>query len=364
MKPSRIVLIATPALIGILATALSLFDSQVWWVRIWDFPRLQVLCWCLFSIALLGIFLRPFGKVGVLLTTAVAASALYQGSRILPYTPVYPVEVLEAERQESGETLRIMTANVLTSNRNAKPLLEIVEAEHPDILLLTEPDTWWVEQLAALDEGYPHQILHPLDNTYGIALYSRLPLKDPKVEFLVESDIPSVNALLVLSSGKQVKFFGIHPKPPAPAESEDTTERDAELVIVGKKMRDLKIPAIVAGDLNDVAWSSTTSLFQKISGTLDPRRGRGMYNTFHANIPVLRFPLDHIFHTEHFRLSALRRLSGVGSDHFPILIELSLEESAEVLQEEPQPRASDVIEGEELIEKAKQERREEKESQD
>ena len=106
---------------------------------------------------------------------------------------------------------------------------------------------------------------------------------------------------------------------------------------------------IVLGDLNDVAWSRTNYLFKNICGLLDPRIGRGFFNTFHAGYPFIRFPLDHFFHTNHFRLLELKRLESFGSDHFPVLIALSHEPDAEVEQEELEPDAEEVNEAEEKI---------------
>jgi endonuclease/exonuclease/phosphatase (EEP) superfamily protein YafD len=83
-------------------------------------------------------------------------------------------------------------------------------------------------------------------------------------------------------------------------------------------------PCIVLGDLNDVAWSRTTELFLKTSKLLDPRRGRGFYNTFHAHYLFLRWPLDHFFVSSQFRLVAMRVEPAVGSDHFPISLSVVL----------------------------------------
>ena len=134
----------------------------------------------------------------------------------------------------------------------------------------------------------------------------------------------------------------LHPRPPEPVRDQDAAPRDAELVLVGREIAAGDQPAVVAGDLNDVAWSPTSELFLRVSGLLDPRMGRGLFNTFDANIPPLRFPLDHVFHSNCFKLVELKRLAYVGSDHFPILIELCYEPQAHDEQPETQQRSGDA----------------------
>jgi len=109
---------------------------------------------------------------------------------------------------------------------------------------------------------------------------------------------------------------------------------------------------LVFGDLNDVAWSRTTKLFQKMSGLLDPRRGRGFFNTFSADHKFLRWPLDHVFHTKDFTLIDISRERNIGSDHFPMYIKLSYTPKAEWHQEQLESDASEEEWAEEKIEKA------------
>ena len=125
-----------------------------------------------------------------------------------------------------------------------------------------------------------------------------------------------MHARVRVDDSLSVRMHFLHPAPPSPTENDESTERDVELLVVARSIQHSDDPIIVTGDLNDVAWSPTTRLFRKISGLLDPRVGRGMYNTFHAHHWFLRWPLDHFFHIAHFRFVRLLRLPDIGSDHF------------------------------------------------
>ena len=310
----------------ILATVLPLVRTGAWWIRIFDFPRQQIailLGSVFFGALFYGSFTSPAETAFLL---ALAMSFGYQCCRIFPYTPFATKQVADANPGDGSASIRLLIANVLMDNRRAGDFIEMVRAHDPDVILALETDDWWDRQLASLEKDYPFALKHPLANTYGMHLFSRLELRSPMVRFLVEADVPSVHAAVRLGSGEWIDLYGVHPRPPKP--QRDTEKRDAEILIIGKEAAASERPAIIAGDYNDVAWSHTTKLFQRISHTLDPRVGRGMFSTFHAKYPMLRWPLDHVFHEASFTLGTLKRLGYFGSDHFPVLVELVREANA------------------------------------
>lgn len=336
----------------IVLTLLSFVKSARWWIRAADFPRLQI---AVASTLVLCVYLFLYGAEGAwdaIFLITLAGALGYQGFRIFPYTFVAPREVAKApDNADPANSIRLLIANVLMENRQARKFRALVQETRPDVILAVETDAWWDEQLRDVDAEYSYSIKQPQENHYGMHLFSKLELASPEVRFLVEEDVPSVRASVRLRSGQWIEFFGVHPRPPEPRN--DTEERDAEILIVGRQVKAQNRPAIVAGDLNDVAWSHTTRLFQRISGTLDPRRGRGMFSTFHARYPLFRWPLDHIFHDASCTLVHLQRLRGFGSDHFPVLAELHYSPSAAEGQEAPEPDHADREEAQEKIAEGK-----------
>ena len=205
-------------LLGILiivATVLPLSRSDRWWVRLCDFPRFQV---AVLAIGLLVLMLtrRSFGIVDYILFTGVALSALWQVSWVWRYFPGAPLEV-DSSYAAVGSPGRIalMTTNVLQKSRDADALLKIIGEVNPDLVLAVETDEWWCTRLSeGLRARYPHSLIYPLSNGYGLAVFSRLELTDPAIRFLVDDAIPSIKTGVRLRSGAVIDLYGLHRQPP------------------------------------------------------------------------------------------------------------------------------------------------------
>ncbi len=342
-------------LIPVIATLLAFVPSAHWIIRSMDFPRVQIALLGLLCL-LMAVFidLEP-GWLRMLAVLSNLSALIYQLYKIFPYTRLARVEVIANHDPDDDRTLSLLSSNVLTPNRNSAALLKQVNRYRPDLLLTLESDQWWQDALQSLESDYPHRVAVPLDNLYGMHLYSRLPLEAVQVRYLVEEDIPSITGKVVLRSGERVRIYCLHPTPPSPTESETSLARDAELLLVGKQIKANAETALVFGDLNDVAWSHSTRLFKKVSELLDARIGRGMFNTFHAHYFFLRWPLDHIFQSTEFQIKQLAKLPDIGSDHYPIYAKFQYCPEQEAAHEVETADAGEKAQADEKIEKAKEE---------
>lgn len=239
--------------------------------------------------------------------------------------------------------------------KNSSLLIREIADIDPDIILLTETDERWKNDISAAIAAYPYKVEEPLDNTYGMLLYSKLKLIEPEVKFLVDKEIPSIHSKVQLRSGKIVQLYAIHPTPPMPQHNPSSTARDAEMMIVAKLAKNSPLPVIIAGDFNDVPWSETSEMFKEVGSVLDTRIGRGFYNSFNSKSFIMRWPLDHFFVTEEFRVKELKLGDEIDSDHFPLLITLSLEPENATTQKPKPAEAQQLKKAETQIENAQEE---------
>ncbi|HYG02740.1 MAG TPA: endonuclease/exonuclease/phosphatase family protein [Chryseosolibacter sp.] len=320
----------------ILFSLIPLIRNDNWIFRVFEYPRAQKLFINLVLLASFCVTTHVTVTHQLIFVSALSLNLIYLSYQVWPYTFIATKQMKKSTEAAGSRRFKLFIANVYQDNLDTTSCIDAIRKNSPDLVLLVETDTNWKKQLdAALKSAYKYVAGSPLNNTYGMLLYSKFELIDARVKFLVEPDVPSIHTRVKLPNGHTFRLYGLHPQPPVPQENPRSSERDGEILSVAKEVKGSSEPVIVAGDMNDVAWSYTTELFLKVSKLLDPRRGRGFFNTFNAHYLFLRWPLDHVFCSVHFHLVHLERLPSIGSDHFPILIELDLiEEKATANQKE------------------------------
>lgn len=313
--------IATIAALLAVATLLPLLPFAHGIVRVGDFPRQQFLALAVVALAT-SFFFRPDGAWWLVVQLALAAVAVTQLIYVVPYSRLWRRQSAAPAPGERGQRIRLLACNVKMSNRNFGALASLIGSRNPDLFILMEVDQQWFEAMEPVLEKYPHIVAMPQENSYGMVLASRFPLSDTEAGFLLTDGVPSVISTVEAPDGQRFRLYAIHPEPPVPHRG--TEGRDGETALVALRVRDETLPVLVSGDLNDVAWSRTTQRFRRISGLLDPRIGRQIFSTFDARWPLIRWPLDHLFHTPDFRIAGMHRLPPCGSDHFPVEFDLLL----------------------------------------
>jgi endonuclease/exonuclease/phosphatase (EEP) superfamily protein YafD len=326
------VLVWLVAVLIVILTVVPLWDTSTWWVRVMDFPRLQIaVAGCVVILAAL-LLLSGSSRLVVLAMMLVATG--YQLWRIFPYTHFAAVEVELAP--VDPDTVRILSANVLMENTRHDLVRDAIAAYDPDILLLMETDQVWIDALEPALGRYPTVLREPIDNHYGMVFATRLDVRDARIVRLTKDDTPSVFAELDTSGGTRFRFVGLHPQPPIPGQS--TKERDAQILYAARFAARSGMPMVVTGDFNDVAWSDTSQLFKHVGQYVDPRIGRGFFASFDANRWFLRFPIDQFYVTPDIAVVSIERLAYVGSDHFPMAGAIRLDpELAARLNKTPPP---------------------------
>lgn len=216
---------------------------------------------------------------------------------------------------------RILMANVHTANTAYDKLLSLVRTENPDMVVLMEINNDWVGALGVLRSSYPHHIEYPKTDNFGIAFYSRLPVRSMEIKMIGEVQVPSIHAVVV-HDGQPWNIIGTHPLPPKGKEYWGW--RNEQLDKMASYVADLGGQTVLLGDLNMAPWSYYFRKFAVDSGLRNGGKGFGLNVSWPTSIGPLGIPIDHCLISRGIAVNNRRTGKGIGSDHYPIIVDVAL----------------------------------------
>jgi endonuclease/exonuclease/phosphatase (EEP) superfamily protein YafD len=331
--------VLTTALAALLAavTLLPLSGRHQWWIRMWDFPRVQI---AILQVVVLVLAIWMEGPLRWAVVLVTAGGLLLHLARIRPFTPLARREMRFAPVRGDGHEVTLLAANVLLENKTPERIVRLIEEVDPDVLLLMETDERWLAALGPTLARYPTVLTAAHVKYYGMAFATRLETEGAELVELTRDGTPTCFADLRTPGGRLFHFAGLHPQPPVPGV--DTEERDAQILYAARFARKTDVPLVVMGDFNDAAWSDTARSFKRYGEYLDPRRGRGLFASFHANNVLVRVAIDQLYVTEEVAICDFRLGPRVGSDHFPVIARVRIDpEEARGLNRAPPPLSAE-----------------------
>jgi endonuclease/exonuclease/phosphatase (EEP) superfamily protein YafD len=295
------------------ATVLGFLGQAWWFFDLFSHFRVQYLL----GLSVIALILLLFRKRRISLVFA--AFALINLAVILPiYIGKPPAGTL------NSPALRAMLINVNTQNGSAERVAECIRENNPDLLVLEEINTRWLDNLQSALSSYPYSNVHPRDDNFGIALFSKLPFsQDDIIYFSYEAYVPSIFAGIRTGSNT-LHILATHPVPPGGAEY--SMWRNDHLDSLAAFCRDARQPLILLGDLNVTPWNTHFRKLLKTSGLLNSSQGWGIQPTWPADNPLLLIPLDHFLHSPDITIVRKSVGKNAGSDHYPVIVDFAINE--------------------------------------
>ncbi len=235
---------------------------------------------------------------------ASATTAILLVSAQLPQsTPRVP------QRPDEG-SLTVMHMNVLQPNDRHTAVIERALQSKADIITFQEVDDTWANRLEeGLRRHYPHQLIEPRSNCYGIAMFSRLPFERSRL--LEVKGSPFIEAT-VRHQDRDLRILSVHAT--SPGSPDQFRRRNIQLATLSKYLREHPGPVVVIGDLNTVPWDDA---FKHLisSARLKAVTADGRLRTWPVVGPLAAIPLDHLLHSHHLECTSILGSSIPGSDH-------------------------------------------------
>ena len=248
------------------------------------------------------------------LTGAIAAGVVLNAVLVLPW-------YVGEDETSGGVELKLLHANVLSSNTEYDRLIRLLDTEAPDLVMLQEVSPDWLVALDELRADYPYSYAEAREGNFGIALFSRVPLRSVSHFDSPPFGYPTIVASLDID-GQVLHFIGTHPMIPVSGTFYDA--RNEQLAGVARLLGKQAEPKILVGDLNLSQWDINYKRLEQQGGVRNARKGFGILPTWPVFMPFAMIPIDHVLVSETISVTGFYSGPRIGSDHLPLVVTFSL----------------------------------------
>lgn len=293
-----------------LASLIALAAEWWWFAELFTHFRLYYL---LAQGLLVIVFLNTRRHAWLVLTLLLAApNAWYVGPYLLPL-------VLSAGQDTPvREGPQLLTLNLSFRNAEFEQVIEYIEGLRPDVVVLSEYTPGWHEALAPALADWPHRVGRPRVTPFGMAVYSRTPLR--KLEWL-DLGVPYSDNLRVELEGYGFELYAVHLVPPRSPQW--AADRNRQLEALSRLLANSSRPRLVTGDLNVTPFSPYFHRLLDTTDLRDARKAQGLQVTWPALPVPVWIPIDHSLVDASAGVTDVRTGPDIGSDHFPLEITLA-----------------------------------------
>ncbi|MFQ5658403.1 MAG: endonuclease/exonuclease/phosphatase family protein, partial [Candidatus Methylomirabilales bacterium] len=247
---------------------------------------------------------------------AAGAFALINLSLIIPFYIGSPTVYA------AGRTHRALLFNVNTINQSHKEVGAFIHSQRPDFMVLVEVGRTLGSALQKTRGAYPFSASVLREDGFGIALISRIPFENAEIVSIGEREVPSVIARFEID-GQPLTVIGIHAH--SPVSQTHWRYRNSELADLTQVASSQKGHVMILGDLNTTSWSPFFRDLLRKTGLRDSRNGFGVQPTWPTVFPPLWIPIDHCLLSSGVVVHNRRIESSIGSDHYPVVVDFSVE---------------------------------------
>jgi len=220
----------------------------------------------------------------------------------------------------------VMSYNIWGHNRNMEEVISLIQQKQPDLILLQEAGPYQVIMLKkSLADFYPEGHAHfSYEPGMRQAVVSRFPMTPLPGDY---SQGRAQKARVETPAGP-VTIWNVHLVQP-----QDWSRHRQESLNLSKAIAALETPLIVGGDFNTTDQAEAYWLINRHLANAHWEAGWGFGFSFPSSrrpvkripVPVPMIRIDHIFYSHHFLAhQAYTVATSGGSDHFPVMAELSL----------------------------------------